>query len=100
MGTSVSTIVTLTNNGFTSIAIDNIEINSSGDYNATSSIGLPVQLLYGQYLDIVVVFTPSAEGTTSADLIIMNGQIFTVPLSGTGVSQPPPLDVPDFRKRS
>ncbi|MCK5068285.1 MAG: choice-of-anchor D domain-containing protein [Bacteroidales bacterium] len=97
VGTSISTIITITNIDPFPVSIDHIEMIGSGDFSATSSISLPLILEFGETVDIIVVFTPSAEGEFSADLVIQNGEQYFVVLFGTGVSsQPPPISIQDI----
>jgi hypothetical protein len=89
VGESAVTIITLTNTGFSQITISSITIVGSGDFSSESSIYLPFTLGYGESVDIVVTFTPSAAGDASAQLVITNDEQFIVPLQGTGVAQQP-----------
>ena len=90
VGESVSTIVTLSNDGFDQIMINSITLSGSGDFSQTSGILFPISLPPGDFIYVEVTFTPSAVGEFSADLVIQNGDQFVVPFSGTGVAELPP----------
>ena len=92
VGESAVTIITLTYNGLGFLEVNSITIYGSGDFSQTPSITPPFSLGYQESVDIEVVFAPSAEGLVYAELVIMNGDMFIVLLSGTGVSEIPPPD--------
>lgn len=93
VGESVSTIVTLSNDGFGSILIDNAQMVGDDGFGVTSSLFLPDGLDYLESIDFEVTFTPTSVGEFSADLVIQNGEQFIVSISGTGVSELPIPDV-------
>jgi hypothetical protein len=87
-GTSTSQIVTLTNNGNSTITISTVGITGSGF--STSGVSSGLQLAPGQTAPLSVTFDPSSIGAVSGLLTIASSATnspATVSVSGTGVNQ-------------
>lgn len=95
---SVHTIITVTNTDPFPEQIVFIGLTPSSEgFSIVTTPILPFSLGNGESVDIEVVFTPSTEGDFSTTLEIINGGIFSVSLSGTGVAaQPPPTTIVDI----
>jgi Tol biopolymer transport system component/PKD repeat protein len=88
--TSNPLTVSLTNAGTTDVAISSIVAN--GDFVQTDNCGSSVAA--GASCTIIAKFTPTATGARSGALTITNnaaGSPHTVSLSGTGISNKPPV---------
>lgn len=80
--------VTLTNAGNASLAISSLQV--TGDFSQTNNCS--TTLTQGSSCIITLVFTPTAEGTRSGNLVISDnapGNPPTVTLSGTGSANSP-----------
>jgi hypothetical protein len=87
VGHSSTKNVTLTNKGTTALNITSIGITGGNEGDYTQSNTCPSSLAAGSDCIISVTFTPSATGTRSADLtVIDNAEISkqNVPLTGKG----------------
>ena len=84
VGTAANQIVRAVNPGYDWIWLD-AEISGSTDFGISSNF--PVLISPGGYVDIEVLFTPSAEGPSKASLLI-NDVIYTI-LIGEGVAAQP-----------
>src|ERR1019366_109465 len=62
VGQTETLLVTLTNNGQSSVTVSGIAVGKSEF--TTSSLSLPLDLLAGQSVDLSVSFTPTAMGWT------------------------------------
>jgi hypothetical protein len=102
LGESQITVISLTNVGFTSMPISDIDLSGDDCFEVISSILLPTSLGYNQTIDFEVTFSPTLEGQFSAELIITDDIIYTVPISGTGIAAIPPtvIDVIEFLDQS
>lgn len=98
LGSSSSTIITITNNwlGMLSITVS-FQALSSPDFSITLAPPPGTLLMSGDSADIEVTYTPSALGAASAVLAIswVNGEIGNeyVSLDGVGVATEPPPPV-------
>jgi hypothetical protein len=87
VGQTENLLVTLTNNGQTSVTIS--EITSSNSEFAAASLSLPLVLLAGQSVDLTASFTPTAIGWTHGTIkFSSDASNASLPLAveGTGVS--------------
>jgi Abnormal spindle-like microcephaly-assoc'd, ASPM-SPD-2-Hydin len=66
VGQTETLLVTLTNNGQTSVTVSGMAV-SNAEFT-TSSLSLPLVLLAGQSADLSVSFTPTARGTTGGTI--------------------------------
>jgi len=87
VGQTETLLVTVTNNGQTSVTVSRITVDNSAF--TTSSLSLPLVLLAGQSIDLNVSFTPTAMGWTG-DTIKFSSNASNATLylevGGTGVS--------------
>ena len=87
VGNSTSLSETLTNTGGSSLTISGATVSSGF---SLSGLALPLTLNAGQSTSFTVLFAPTTSGTVSGSVsVISNGSnpSFSIPLSGTGVSQ-------------
>jgi len=92
IGTSVSTVVTVTNLNVSAVALD-VSISGSADFAITSEV--PASIAPGDVVEIQVTFSPSATGCVSADLMV--NDVTATALGGMGVAHaPPPASVADI----
>ena len=97
VGTSVSTIITATNTDLFPMEITSIVLSGSTYFSLVNPPSTPITLLPNEFVKIEVSFAPFTEGVASASLGIINGDVTSVSLAGTGVSaQPPPADIQDI----
>jgi Abnormal spindle-like microcephaly-assoc'd, ASPM-SPD-2-Hydin len=87
VGQTETLLVTVTNNGETSVTLSNIAA-SNAEFT-TSSVSLPITLAAGQGVDLNIDFTPSATGGKSGTITFStggSGSALVLDLAGTGVS--------------
>lgn len=87
MGQTEALLVTLTNNGETSVTLS--EITASNSEFAASKVSLPLTLAAGESVDLSVSFTPTALGWTGGTMKFSSNAsnpTLLVELGGTGVS--------------
>jgi hypothetical protein len=86
VGQSDTLLVTVANNGTTSVTVSGI--GGSNPEFTPSSLSLPLTLLAGQSVDLTVTFTPTAvaftEGTITVSSNASNPRL-VIPVRGTGV---------------
>ena len=95
---SDTAILTISNTGDESLSISGITIND--DFNVFSSdidpLSLPINLLPGEFREIVLSFTPNAIQTYEGSLVIESNDadepIVEIPLSGNGVISESPSE--------
>ena len=96
VGSTGSTIVTVSNTGAQPLTVSSIALAPSGSpFAITSSPSLPATVAPGGTLDVPLAFSPTATGVRSATLTLTSDDLdegtVQVPLTGRGVvSQPPP----------
>ena len=100
LGTTITTIVTMTNINSSDITVDRIEFQagSSGDFSLLSCPATPFDIVPAETAEVEVAFTPSAEGYVSAMLEIESTDSLNptqeVFFGGAGVAvQPPPVSI-------
>jgi Abnormal spindle-like microcephaly-assoc'd, ASPM-SPD-2-Hydin len=90
VGHTRTLLVTLTNNGQSSVTVSGIAVGKSEF--TTSNLSLPLVLLAGQSVDLSVSFTPTAMGRTGATIKLSSSASNTalrLNVAGTGVSGEP-----------
>jgi hypothetical protein len=87
VGQSDTLLVTVTNNGLTSVTISEIAV--SNPEFAPSSLSLPLTLLAGQSVQMPVTFTPTAAAFTNGTITLSSNASnprLVIPVRGTGVN--------------
>lgn len=89
--TNATTTVTISNQGEADLTISEVslQLGRRSDFYVSTELNLPMDLAYGEFVDIDVVFIPSSEGLSTDILEICsndpNDNIVQVQLSGTGI---------------
>jgi hypothetical protein len=87
VGQSDTLLVTVTNNGTTTVTVS--EITGSNPEFAYSSLSLPLTLVAGQSVNLTVTFTPTAPVFTDGTITFSSNASnphFAIPVRGTGVT--------------
>jgi hypothetical protein len=106
VGTSISTLVTLSNTGIADLIVNSIvfEGGSSPEFSLASSHSFPFVISPDSTVDVEITFSPSAEGASSAVLQVISNDPdqpnLEVDLSGSGVitEVPPEQQIADILK--
>jgi hypothetical protein len=88
-GTSTSTTATLRNDGNANVTLSQIKLTGAGF--SASGIATPVLMVPGETLALTVKFSPSAAGTSTGNIALVNSQggVTTVSISGTSTATAP-----------
>jgi hypothetical protein len=87
LGQSETQVITLTNNGQSSVTIS--AINLGGTVFQVSGLSLPAVLSAGQSADMTITFTPSADGWFGQNITFMNSAsnpLLRLNVQGSGVN--------------
>jgi Abnormal spindle-like microcephaly-assoc'd, ASPM-SPD-2-Hydin len=95
VGQSDTLLVTLTNNGTTTVTVSEI-IGSNPEF-AYTSLSLPLTLVAGQSVNLTVTFTPTAAVFTNGTITFQSNASnphFAIPVRGTGVNSEAATAIP------
>jgi hypothetical protein len=86
IGQSETQLVTVTNNGTTSVTITQI---ASGNGFSTSNLSMPIILAAGQSFDLNITFTPTSQGWVGENIRLSNSAAsnpLSLSVAGTGTN--------------